>query len=120
MLTSYLNAYVIFVAFDCMYVVIHRQASLMEESMEEAQRREELLRMYHATKDALEIIGDVSTQTVSTPMPPPVDNEWLKPTDTPGAAPTAANGSVTYYYACYSLCISHRSHNVIGNILCLC
>ncbi|KAL5012567.1 hypothetical protein ScPMuIL_011118 [Solemya velum] len=53
------------------------QTSMMEESPEEAQRREELLRMYHATKDALLIIGDISTTTVSTPVPPPVDNEWL-------------------------------------------
>ena len=43
----------------------------MEESAEEALRREETLRMYHATKEALKIIGDVSTNTVSTPTPPP-------------------------------------------------
>ena len=54
----------------------------MEESAEEAQRRDELLRMYHATKEALEIIRDVTTTTVSTPVPPPVDNEWLKPSTT--------------------------------------
>ena len=53
----------------------------MEESAEEAQRREELLRMYHATKEALSIIGDVSTTTVSTPVPPPVDDDWIKPTE---------------------------------------
>ena len=53
---------------------------LMEESAEEATKREELLRMYHATKDALSIIGEVSMTTVSTPMPPPVTGEeWLKP-----------------------------------------
>jgi dynamin GTPase len=54
----------------------------MEESAEEAQRREELLRMYHATKDALELIRDVTTSTVSTPVPPPVDSGWLKPSET--------------------------------------
>lgn len=59
----------------------------MEESAEEAQRRDELLRMYHATKEALQIIGDVTTSTVTTPMPPPVDSDWLKPTNTP--APSA-------------------------------
>lgn len=48
------------------------QSSLMEESTEEAQRRDEVLRMYHATKEALSIIGDVCTNTVSTPVPPPV------------------------------------------------
>ena len=51
----------------------------MEESMEQAQRREEILRMYHATKDALAIISEVSTTTTYTPTPPPVDNDWLKP-----------------------------------------
>lgn len=49
----------------------------MEESQEEAQRREELLRMYHATKEALHIIGDINVTTNSTPTPPPVDNDWL-------------------------------------------
>ena len=53
----------------------------MEESPEEAARRDEVLRMYHATKDALSIIGDVSTLTVSTPVPPPVDDNWIKPSD---------------------------------------
>lgn len=33
------------------------QASMMEESQEEAQKREEMLRMYHACKEALRIIG---------------------------------------------------------------
>lgn len=55
----------------------------MEESAHEAQRREETLRMYHATKEALSIIGEVSTNTVSTPVPPPVDDDWLKPSDSP-------------------------------------
>ncbi|KAK3088788.1 hypothetical protein FSP39_023705 [Pinctada imbricata] len=54
------------------------QSTVMEESPEEAQRREDILRMYHVTKEALSIIGDVSMSTVSTPVPPPVDDEWLK------------------------------------------
>ncbi|XP_075228265.1 dynamin-1 shibire isoform X2 [Lycorma delicatula] len=53
------------------------QASMMEESPEEALKREEMLRMYHACKEALRIIGDVSMATVSTPVPPPVKNDWL-------------------------------------------
>ncbi|BFZ20784.1 hypothetical protein BsWGS_23822 [Bradybaena similaris] len=53
------------------------QNSMMEESAEESQRREEILRMYHATKDALQIIGEVSTSTVTTPTPPPVNDDWL-------------------------------------------
>jgi len=64
----------------------------MEESAHEAQRREEILRMYHATKEALSIIGEVSTNTVSTPVPPPVDDDWLKPSD---SSRYAANGFVS-------------------------
>uniref|UniRef100_A0A673IFS7 Dynamin n=1 Tax=Sinocyclocheilus rhinocerous TaxID=307959 RepID=A0A673IFS7_9TELE len=54
------------------------QNTLMEESAEQAQHREEMLRMYHALKEALNIIGDISTTTVSTAMPPPVDDSWLQ------------------------------------------
>lgn len=50
----------------------------MEESAEQAQRRDEMLRMYHALKEALNIIGDINTSTISTPMPPPVDDSWLQ------------------------------------------
>ncbi|XP_043067273.1 dynamin isoform X2 [Drosophila bipectinata] len=53
------------------------QAQMMEESAESATRREEMLRMYRACKDALQIIGDVSMATVSSPLPPPVKNDWL-------------------------------------------
>ncbi|XP_061382953.1 dynamin isoform X2 [Danaus plexippus] len=54
------------------------QSQMMEESPEEALKREEMLRMYHACKEALHIIGDVSMATVSTPVPPPVKNDWLE------------------------------------------
>lgn len=50
----------------------------MEESQEQAQHRDEMLRMYFALKEALSIIGDISTTTVSTSMPPPVDDSWLQ------------------------------------------
>lgn len=53
------------------------QSSLMEESAEQAQRRDEMLRMYHALKEALVLIGDISTNTISTPLPPPVDDSWI-------------------------------------------
>lgn len=53
------------------------QNSLMEESADQAQRRDEMLRMYHAIKEALSIIGDISTSTVSTPVPPPVNDSWV-------------------------------------------
>lgn len=67
----------------------------MEESAEEAAHREEILRMYHATKDALAIIGDVTSSTVSTPVPPPVDDDWIKPTsDQPYRPSPVSNGFV--------------------------
>lgn len=67
------------------------QGSLMEESAEQAQRRDEMLRMYHALKEALVIIGDISTTTVSTPLPPPVDDTWLakEPSPPPASRPIA-------------------------------
>jgi len=51
--------------------------NMMEESADEAVKREEMLRMYHACKEALKIIGDVSTATIHTPMPAPVKSEWM-------------------------------------------
>uniref|UniRef100_A0A4W4HNA0 dynamin GTPase n=1 Tax=Electrophorus electricus TaxID=8005 RepID=A0A4W4HNA0_ELEEL len=65
------------------------QNSLMEESADQAQRRDEMLRMYHALKEALHLIGDISTSTISTPLPPPVDDTWLQrdPSRRPPAAP---------------------------------
>ena len=64
------------------------QSTLMEESAEEAQRRDDMLRMYHATKEALSIIGDVSSMTVSTPVPPPVDDDWLRTNESSGRGAT--------------------------------
>ncbi|XP_062334467.1 dynamin-1a [Osmerus eperlanus] len=54
------------------------QNTLMEESAEQAQHRDEMLRMYHALREALNIVGDICTSTVSAPMPPPVDDSWLQ------------------------------------------
>uniref|UniRef100_A0A8C3EGG1 Dynamin-2 n=1 Tax=Corvus moneduloides TaxID=1196302 RepID=A0A8C3EGG1_CORMO len=64
------------------------QNTLMEESAEQAQRRDEMLRMYHALKEALNIIGDINTSTISTPMPPPVDDSWLQVQSVP--SPTSS------------------------------
>lgn len=50
----------------------------MEESADQAQRRDEMLRMYHALKEALVIIGDISANTISTPVPPPVNDSWMQ------------------------------------------
>ncbi|KAM9362600.1 dynamin-2-like isoform 3-T3 [Symphorus nematophorus] len=68
------------------------QGSLMEESAEQAQRRDEMLRMYHALKEALVLIGDISTTTVSTPVPPPVDDTWIakEPSPPPASRPASA------------------------------
>ena len=48
---------------------------MMEESEEEVQRREEMLRLYHSTKEALDIIGDINMHTIATPLPPPVEKD---------------------------------------------
>ncbi|XP_074485261.1 dynamin-2 isoform X3 [Sebastes fasciatus] len=68
------------------------QGSLMEESPEQAQRRDEMLRMYHALKEALVLIGDISTTTISTPVPPPVDDNWIakEPSPPPASRPASA------------------------------
>ncbi|XP_072429643.1 dynamin 3a isoform X1 [Chiloscyllium punctatum] len=55
------------------------QNTLMEESPEQAQRRDETLRTYNAICEALNIIGDINTNTISVPLPPPVDDSWLHP-----------------------------------------
>uniref|UniRef100_A0A4W6DIN1 Dynamin-2 n=1 Tax=Lates calcarifer TaxID=8187 RepID=A0A4W6DIN1_LATCA len=69
------------------------QGSLMEESAEQAQRRDEMLRMYHALKEALVIIGDISTTTVSTPVPPPVDDTWIAKELSPPSASRPASAT---------------------------
>ncbi|KAI4459823.1 dynamin [Holotrichia oblita] len=69
------------------------QNQMMEESPEEAIKREEMVRMYHACKEALRIIGDVSMATVSTPVPPPVKNDWLAGgLDNPRLSPPSPGG----------------------------
>ena len=52
------------------------QSTLMEESPEEEKRRQDMLATYHACKEALKIIGDVSMHTTYSPAPPPVKNDW--------------------------------------------
>ncbi|TTE81762.1 Dynamin-2 [Bagarius yarrelli] len=61
------------------------QSVLMEECADQAQHREEVLRMYHALKEALSIISDISTTTISTPLPPPVDDAWINTDTSPPA-----------------------------------
>nr|XP_026693158.1 dynamin-1 isoform X7 [Ciona intestinalis] len=50
---------------------------LMEESHEEAERRDTMLKMYHSLKEALKVMGDINMKTVQTTLPPPVDNSWI-------------------------------------------
>lgn len=70
------------------------QDSLMEESADASIRREEVLRMYHTCRDALEIISEVSTKTTSTPLPPPVDydDEASLPPNRTSASQLSAGG----------------------------
>lgn len=79
----FLSIFIFFYLRKIYDISMQLQASMMEESPEEAQKREEMLRMYHACKEALRIIGDVSMATVSTPVPPPVKNDWLVSGDNP-------------------------------------
>lgn len=78
------------------------QNSLMEESADQAQRRDEMLRMYHALKEALSIIGDISTSTISVPVPPPVNDTWIQ----------EARSVLLSHLACFvcmAVCLTHLS-----------
>lgn len=70
--------------------------SLMEESQLEAQKREEMLRMYHACKEALRIISEVNMSTLGdTPPPlPPSDYRPMPsgPSPVPRPAPAPPGG----------------------------
>uniref|UniRef100_A0A3Q0S4J8 Dynamin GTPase n=1 Tax=Amphilophus citrinellus TaxID=61819 RepID=A0A3Q0S4J8_AMPCI len=54
-------------------------SALMDESPEQQQHREEVLRKHAALKEALAVIGEISTSTCTTPLPPPVDSSWIQP-----------------------------------------
>ncbi|XP_063305564.1 dynamin-2 isoform X2 [Pelobates fuscus] len=71
------------------------QNSLMEESADQAQRRDEMLRMYHALKEALHIIGDITTSTITVPVPPPVDDTWLQNSQNSGHSPNVQRRPVS-------------------------
>ncbi|CAD6189138.1 unnamed protein product [Caenorhabditis auriculariae] len=53
--------------------------ALMEESALEAQKREEMLRMYHACKEALRIISEVNMSTLGEGAPPPLPPSDYRP-----------------------------------------
>merc|ERR1719361_3091624 len=67
--------------------------NMMEESADEAIKREEMLRQYHACKEAIKIIGDVSMATVSVPAPPPVKSDWIPPPSAASSSMSAAPSS---------------------------
>ncbi|XP_031167547.1 dynamin 3a isoform X1 [Sander lucioperca] len=65
-------------------------SALMDESPEQQQHREEVLRKHAALKEALAVIAKFSTSTCTTPLPPPVDSSWIQP-----SSPTLPRKSVT-------------------------
>ncbi|XP_037626004.1 dynamin 3a isoform X3 [Sebastes umbrosus] len=65
-------------------------SALMDESPEQQQHREEVLSKHAALKEALAVIGKFSTSTCTTPLPPPVDSSWIRP-----SSPTLPKKSVT-------------------------
>lgn len=62
MMVNYLKEYLTTDLLPMIYSA-GNQDSLMEESSQAAQRREEMIRMYHTCKDALHMISEVSTRT---------------------------------------------------------
>uniref|UniRef100_A0A8C2Z5Y5 Interferon-induced GTP-binding protein Mx n=1 Tax=Cyclopterus lumpus TaxID=8103 RepID=A0A8C2Z5Y5_CYCLU len=55
------------------------RSALMDESPEQQRHREEVLRKHAALKEALAMIAKFSTSTCTTPLPPPVDSSWIRP-----------------------------------------
>lgn len=68
-----------FINGDLLRTLLSGGEMLMEESQQEAQRREDLLRTYNALKEALSIIGEVNMSTTYVPPPPPLKNDWRPP-----------------------------------------
>ncbi|XP_075943553.1 dynamin 3a isoform X1 [Anarhichas minor] len=65
-------------------------SALMDESPEQQQHREEVLRQHASLKEALAVVGKFSTSTCTTPLPPPVDSSWIQ-----ASSPTVRKNSVT-------------------------
>ena len=74
---------------------------LMEESSEEAGRREEMMKLYEACKEALKIIGDISSSTANTMPTNHGRTDWsglsstlsTKPSTTSRSAPSVPGRS---------------------------
>ncbi|XP_034002997.1 dynamin 3a isoform X3 [Trematomus bernacchii] len=67
-------------------------SALMDESTEQQKHREEVLCKHAALKEALAVIGKFSTSTCTTPLPPPVDSSWIRPSSP--TLPKKTSGSV--------------------------
>ena len=75
---------------------------MMEESADEALKREEMLRMYHACKEALQVIGEISAATMSGGSTSSflstqrdsayASNSYSSPAPSPGRAPPQVPG----------------------------
>ncbi|XP_018525753.1 dynamin 3a isoform X3 [Lates calcarifer] len=71
-------------------------SALMDESPEQQRHREEVLRKHAALKEALAVIGEISTSTCTTPLPPPVDSSWIQPSRfSSPLSPTLPKNSLT-------------------------
>ncbi|CAH8516587.1 unnamed protein product [Heterobilharzia americana] len=66
--------------------------TLMSESLIVQQKRDEMVRVYDAMKEALNIISEVSMSTVSTPVPPPVNDDWLQSDNSGGLTAPGSTG----------------------------
>ncbi|XP_041792105.1 dynamin 3a [Chelmon rostratus] len=67
-------------------------SALMDESPEQQRHREEVLCKHAALKEALAVIGQISTSTCTTPVPPPVDSSWIQPSSLPLPTKSASIG----------------------------
>ncbi|KAE8294567.1 Dynamin-1 [Larimichthys crocea] len=67
-------------------------SALMDESPEQQKHREEVLCKHAALKEALTVIGKISTSTCTTPMPPPVDSSWIQPSSNTLPKKSATSG----------------------------
>ncbi|CAJ1060096.1 dynamin 3a isoform X2 [Xyrichtys novacula] len=66
-------------------------ATLMDESAVQQQHRQEVLSKHAALKEALAVIGQISTSTSTTPLPPPVDSSWIQPSSLPPQKSVTSN-----------------------------
>ena len=48
----------------------------MEESQDAKRKKQEMVAIYNTMKEALSIISEVTSHTVSTPVPPPITDDW--------------------------------------------